>query len=36
MKDEIGAIIMKKFVQLIGKIHSYLIDDCSVVVKIKK
>ena len=36
MKDEIGAIIMKKFVQLIGKIHSYLIDDGSVVVKIKK
>ena len=36
MKDERGAIIMKKFVQLIGKIHSYLIDDGSVVVKIKK
>ena len=36
MKDEIGAIITKKFVQLIGKIHSYLIDDGSVVVKIKK
>ena len=36
MKDKIGAIIMKKFVQLIGKIHSYLIDDGSVVVKIKK